>query len=130
MREGDARGRRLAIVSHELMNAHLADDSKAEEALALLEELGYGLMSLPLGTQSESVRIEALGQLVDQLQDYLRHGYAAIIVESGPADDLFERLDMVCCSRGIAPLRHIRLGGDFRDALEMACAVRPGSGNS
>ncbi len=53
MREGDARGRRLAIVSHELMNAHLADDSKAEEALALLEELGYGLMSLPLGTQSE-----------------------------------------------------------------------------
>jgi hypothetical protein len=130
MREGDARGRRLAIVSHELMNAHLADDSNAVEALALLEELGYGLMSLPPITQSDSIRVEALSQLVDQLQDYLRHGYTAIVVESRPADDLFERLDTVCSSRGIALPRRIRLGINFREALEAVRAVRPGSGNS
>jgi hypothetical protein len=130
MRETDARGRRIAIVTHELMNAHLSDDPNAVEALALLEALGYGLMSLPPDTQPEASRVEALGQLVDQLQDYLCHGFAAIIVECGPTDDLFERLGTVCRSRGIAPPRRIRLGIDFRDELELVHPVRRGSGNS
>jgi hypothetical protein len=120
----------LAIVSHELMNAHLTDDSNAVDALALLEALGYGLISLPPTSQSESLRVEALDQLVDQLQDYIRHSYAAIIVESSPADDLYERLDTVCRSRGIALPPHIRLGMDFRVSLEAVRAVRVESGSS
>jgi hypothetical protein len=112
----------LAIVGHELMNAHLADDADAVDALALLEELGYGLMSLPPTTQSEPLRAAALDQLVDQLQDYLRHGYAALIVESGPADDLLERLDAACRAHGIALPIRIRLGIDFRASLEAARA--------
>jgi hypothetical protein len=118
MREGDPRGRRLAIVSHELMNAHLADDSDAADTLARIEALGYGLMSLPPVTQPESLQAAALNQLVDQLQDYIRHGYAAIAVEDRSTNGLLERLDAHCRRREIALPQRVRAGADFRLALE------------
>jgi hypothetical protein len=111
-------GRCLAIVSHELMNAHLGDDPNAIEALAALEELGYGMMALPPATQPASLEAEALDQLVDQLQDYVRHGYAAVIVESSPAEHVIDRLETACHSRGVATPRRIRSGADVRVALE------------
>jgi hypothetical protein len=118
----------LAIVSHGLMNAHLTNDADAAAALALLEESGYGLMSLPPTTQSESLRAAALDQLIDQLQDYVRHGYLAIVVESEPADHLVESLDAICRSRGIALLQRIPVGMNFRDSLGAVRAVRIGKG--
>ena len=117
MRDSDTRGRRLAIVSHALMNAHLSDDPSAMSALAALEELGYGLMALPPATQSEPLRIDALHHLVDQLQDYLRHGYAAIVVADDHVGDCLERLDAALRAHDATPPRRIRLGPDFRAAL-------------
>lgn len=123
MRDGDTRGRRLAIVSHALMNAHLSDDASAVAALAALEELGYGLMALPPATQSESIRIAAINHLVDQVQDYLRHGYAAIVVADDHVGDGIERLDAGCRTYGVVPPRRIRLGSDFHTALETVGAA-------
>jgi len=125
MRDSDIRGRRLAIVSHELMNAHLADDASSVAALAALEELGYGLMSLPQATQSEPVRTDALNHLVDQLQDYLRHGYAAIVVADAHIGVWIEPLDAACRTYGVAPLCRIPVGPEFRGALETVSAARP-----
>ena len=124
MREDDVRGRCLAVISHELMNAHLGEDPDAIVALAALEELGFGLISLPPVTQSGSVQAEALEQLFDQLQDYLRHGYAAIIVESTPADALLERLETICRSHGAGLPQRIRLGTGFRASIEAVLAGR------
>jgi hypothetical protein len=118
MRESDTRGRRLAVVSHELMNAHLSDDAASIEALAALEELGYGLMALPPATQPEPLRIEAFDHLVDQLQDYLRHGYAAIVVADDHVGDWMERLDTACRTHHVTPPQRIRVAPDFRAALE------------
>ena len=125
MREGDIRGRRLAIVSHALMNAHLSDDASSVEALAALEELGFGLMSLPTGTASASVRSDALQHLVDQLQDYLRHGYAAIVVADAQIGVWSEPLDAALRAYGVAPPRRIPVGPDFRAALEAISAAGP-----
>lgn len=117
MRESDARGRLLAIVSHELMNAHLSDDAASVAALAALEELGYGLMSLPPAAQPESLWLEAFDHLVDQLQDYLRHDYAVIVVADRHVADWMERLDTACRARNVTPPQRIRVAPDFRDAL-------------
>lgn len=120
MREDDPRGRRLAIVAHELLNAHLAEDTDAADALSALEDLGYGLMALPPLTQAEAVRLQAVEQLVEQLQDYLRHGYRAVIVEGAAADPLPEALDAGCRRYGIdPPLCRLRTGRDFRRRLEL-----------
>lgn len=118
MRDSDIRGRRLAIVSHDLMNAHLSDDAASVAALAALEELGFGLMALPPAAQSESIRTEALRHLVDQVQDYLRHGYVAIAVADDHVGDGIERLETGCRAHGVTPPRRIRLGADFRATLE------------
>lgn len=117
MRESDTRGRLLAIVSHELMNAHLSDDAASMAALAALEELGYGLMALPPATQPEPLRIEAFNQLIDQLQDYLRHGYAAIVVADRHVGDWMERLDTACRAHNVTPPQRIRVASDVRAAL-------------
>ena len=121
MRDSDIRGRRLAIVSHALMNAHLSDDASSVAALAALEELGYGLMSLPLAPPSP-LRLEALRHLVDQLQDYLRHGYAAIVVADDHVGVWIEPLDAALRAYNVAPPRRIRPGADFRAALEADAA--------
>ena len=125
MREGDIRGRRLAIVSHGLMNAHLTDDASSVAALAALEERGFGLMSLPLETASAAVRSDALQHLVDQLQDYLRHGYAAIVVADAHMTNWIEPLDAALRAYGVAPPRRIPVGQDFRAALGAVSAAGP-----
>ena len=118
MRDSDIRGRRLAIVSDMLMNAHLTDDASAVDALAALEELGFGLMALPPAAQSEAIRREALRHLIEQVQDYLRHDYVAIAVADDHVGDGIERLDAGCRTYGVTPPRRIELGPDFRAALE------------
>lgn len=123
MREGDIRGRRLAIVSHALMNAHLSDDASTVAALAALEELGFGLMSLPPETASAAVRSDALQHLVDQLQDYMRHGYAAIVVADAHIGVWNEPLDAALRAYGVAPPRRIPVGRDFRAALDAVSAA-------
>ena len=125
MREGDIRGRRLAIVSHELMNAHLSDVASDIAALAALEELGFGLMALPPATAADAVRSDALHHLVDQLQDYLRHGYAAIVVADAHTTISIGPLDAALRAYGIAPLRRIPVEPDFRAALEAVSAAGP-----
>jgi hypothetical protein len=100
------------------MNAHLTSDAVAVEAMSLLEELGYGLMARPPVTQPEQLRAIALEQLIDQLQDYLRHGYTAIVVESYPADSLLERLDSACDDYRVARPNRTRIGPNFRASLE------------
>jgi hypothetical protein len=118
MREADGRGRRLAVISHELMNAHLTNDADAITALALLEEFGYGLMALPSITQPDALRAVALEHLIDQLQDYLRHGYTAIVIESHPTDSLLQHLDGACDACRVARPPRIRIGPNFRASLD------------
>jgi hypothetical protein len=107
------------------MNVHLTGNANAIEAISLLEELGYGLMALPSVTQPEPVRILALDQLIDQLQDYLRHGYTAIAVESDPPDGLIQRLDRACDAYRIDRLRRVRIGPQFRTAIDRETGASP-----
>jgi hypothetical protein len=124
MRDSDIRGKRLAVVSHELMNAHLSDDASSVAALAALEELGFGLMSLP-PAPSSPLRIEALHHLVDQLQDYLRHGYAAVVIDDAHAGVWLEPLDAALRAHGASAPRRIPVGSDFRAALAAVGTAGP-----
>lgn len=74
--EGDARGFRVALVAGELLNP--ADGGV--DALAVLEEEGWGVIQLPAADYPEEVAAPLLEQAAEQAEEFARHGYVLVVV--------------------------------------------------
>lgn len=74
--EGDARGFRIALVAGELVNAGPGD----LDALAVLEEEGWGVIQLPAADYPDEVAAPLLEQAAEQAEEFARHGYRLVLV--------------------------------------------------
>ena len=74
--EGDARGFRVAVCADALVNP----EPGGLDALAVCERAGFGVMQLPATWYPDDVAAGWLEQVAEQLDEYLRHGYAVVLV--------------------------------------------------
>jgi DNA-binding transcriptional LysR family regulator len=74
--EGDARGFRVAVCADALVNP----EPGGLDALAVCARAGFGVMQLPATWYPEEVAVGWLEQVAEQLDEYLRHGYAVVLV--------------------------------------------------
>jgi hypothetical protein len=75
--EGDARGFRIAICADALVNP----EPGGLDALAVCERTGFGVMQLPATWYPEEVAAAWLEQVAEQLDEYLRRGYAVVLLQ-------------------------------------------------
>ena len=92
--KGDERGFRVALVTDELLNP----PPGGLDALAVLEEEGWGVIQLPASDHPEEVVSALLDQVAEQTEEFARHGYRLAIVGR------YEGLADVLARRGMAPL--------------------------
>jgi hypothetical protein len=74
--EGDRRGFRVAVCADALVNP----EAGGLDALAVCERTGFGVMQLPATWYPEDVAAGWLEQVAEQLDEYLRRGYAVVLV--------------------------------------------------
>jgi hypothetical protein len=74
--EGDARGFRVAVCADVLVNP----EPGGLDALAVCQIAGFGVMQLPATWYPDDVAAGWLEQVAEQLDEYLRHGYAVVLV--------------------------------------------------
>ncbi|MDX6542002.1 MAG: hypothetical protein QOI71_3612 [Gaiellales bacterium] len=74
--EGDLRGFRVAVCADALVNPELG----GLDALAVCERTGFGVMQLPATWYPDDVAAGWLEQVAEQLDEYLRRGYAVVLV--------------------------------------------------
>jgi hypothetical protein len=74
--EGDKRGFRVAVCADALVNP----EPGGLDALAVCERTGFGVMQLPAAWYPGEVAAGWLEQVAEQLDEYLRRGYAVVLV--------------------------------------------------
>jgi hypothetical protein len=74
--EGDARGFRVAVCADTLVNP----EPGGLDALAVCARAGFGVMQLPATWYPDDVAAGWLEQVAEQLDEYLRRGYAVVLV--------------------------------------------------
>jgi hypothetical protein len=74
--EGDLRGFRVAVCADALVNP----EPGGLDALAVCERTGFGVMQLPATWYPDDVAAGWLEQVAEQLDEYLRRGYAVVVV--------------------------------------------------
>jgi hypothetical protein len=74
--DGDLRGFRVAVCADALVNP----EPGGLDALAVCERTGFGVMQLPATWYPEDVAAGWLEQVAEQLDEYLRRGYAVVLV--------------------------------------------------
>lgn len=84
--DGDARGFRVALVAGELINP----SGRRVDALAVLEQEGWGAIQLPAAEYPQDVAEPLLEQAAEQTEEFTRHGYTIALV--GRRDGLEEAL--------------------------------------
>lgn len=100
--DGDARGFRVALVAGELLNPR----DGAVDALAVLEQEGWGVIQLPAAEYPDEVAGPLLEQAAEQAEEFARHGYTlALVGDRVGLDEALRRYD-----------------------VEMPPAIEPGSG--
>lgn len=95
---GDARAARILIVGAAMSRPG---------ALAAVEAEGYGLIQTPPETLPPAQATLSLVLIVDQIEDYRRHGYLVLArPESGaPGGGIWlDSLQRMLAERGLAPL--------------------------
>ncbi|HWA41647.1 MAG TPA: hypothetical protein VHA10_00430 [Hypericibacter adhaerens] len=88
MRNNDPRSRCIAILPDLLVNAHLlekGDGRRAplEQALAILEQAGFGFHQLPPDDLPVDRARASIDFALDQIADYLKHGYRFLRIDLG-----------------------------------------------
>jgi hypothetical protein len=76
--DGDARGFRVALVAGELVNPAAG----GVDALAVLEQEGWGAIQLPAADYPDDVAGPLLEQAAEQAEEFARHGYTLALVGS------------------------------------------------
>jgi hypothetical protein len=121
--EGDARGFRVAVCADALVNP----EPGGLDALAVCARAGFGVMQLPATWYPEEVAAGWLEQVAEQLDEYLRHGYAVVLVtRAGDADGPRQRAALAAALAAIGhdlPPEH-ESDGDA-DALEQFLRAQP-----
>ena len=79
--EGDARGFRVAVCADALVNP----EPGGLDALAVCERTGFGVMQLPATWYPDDVAAGWLEQVAEQLDEYLRRGYAVVLLTAARA---------------------------------------------
>jgi len=74
--EGDGRGFRVAICADALVNP----EPGGLDALAVCERTDFGVMQLPATWYPADVAAGWLEQVAEQLDEYLRRGYAVVLL--------------------------------------------------
>ena len=126
--EGDARGFRVAVCADALVNP----EPGGLDALAVCQRAGFGVMQLPATWYPDDVVAGWLEQVAEQLDEYLRHGYAVVVVtRARDAAGTRQRKALAAALAAIGhelPPEH-RSSGDA-DALEAFLRAQPVSGAS
>jgi hypothetical protein len=76
--DGDLRSFRVALVASELVNP-VGD---GVDALAVIEQEGWGAMQLPAADYPDEVAAPLLDQVAEQTEEFARHGYTLALVGS------------------------------------------------
>ena len=76
--EGDLRGFRVAVCADALVNP----EPGGLDALVVCERAGFGVMQLPATWYPDDVAAGWLVQVAEQLDEYLRRGYAVVLLTS------------------------------------------------
>src|SRR3954469_699133 len=76
--EGDLRSFRVALVAGELINP----GAGGVDALAVIEQEGWGAIQLPAADSPEEVAAPLLDQVAEQTEEFARHGYTLALVGS------------------------------------------------
>jgi hypothetical protein len=74
--EGDRRSFRVALVAGELINPAAGE----VDALAVIEQEGWGAMQLPAADYPDEVAAPLLDQVAEQAEEFARHGYTLALV--------------------------------------------------
>ena len=74
--EGDLRGFRVAVCADALVNP----EPGGLDALAICERANFGVMQLPATWYPDDVAAGWLEQVAEQLDEYLRRGYAVVLL--------------------------------------------------
>jgi hypothetical protein len=121
--EGDARGFRVAVCADVLVNP----EPGGLDALEVCERTGFGVMQLPATWYPDDVAAGWLEQVAEQLDEYLRHGYAVVLVTiAGDADAARQRSALADALAAIGhglPPEHESTGD--ADALEEFLRAQP-----
>ncbi|MGH6883221.1 hypothetical protein [Hypericibacter sp.] len=117
MRNNDPRSRCMAILPDMFVNGHLlAQGDPWREpllrAFALLENAGFGMVQLPPDDLSLEPARTSLDFALDQIADYLKHGYRFLLVELGPPPVWRPYLDAEIRRRAVAGIEGFRLQPD------------------
>jgi len=76
--DGDLRSFRVALVAGELVNP----EAGGVDALAVIEQEGWGAMQLPAADYPDEVAAPLLDQVAEQTEEFARHGYTLALVGS------------------------------------------------
>ena len=117
MRNNDPRSRCIAILPDALMNGHLlakGDPRRGllERTFAILDRAGFGVVQLPPDELPIERGRASLDFALDQIADYLKHGYRFLRVELHAPDKppvWQPYLDQEIRRRAIAGIENFRL---------------------
>ena len=121
--EGDKRGFRVAVCADALVNP----EPGGLDALAVCERAGYGVMQLPATWYPDDVAAGWLEQVAEQLDEYLRRGYAVVLVtRAGDVDGAAQREALGAALAAIGHELPAELASDGdADALEVFLRAQP-----
>jgi hypothetical protein len=92
--EGDARGRRVAVIADRFVNP----EDGAVDGMAVLEEEGWGAIQLPPAHYPAKVRAALLEHVVEAVEEFLRHDYTVVAIGVDP------RVRRAFAAAGLPPL--------------------------
>jgi hypothetical protein len=121
--EGDLRGFRVAVCADALVNP----EPGGLDALAVCERTGFGVMQLPATWYPADVAAGWLEQVAEQLDEYLRRGYAVVLVtKAGDEDGAAQREALGAALRKIGHELPLELESDGDEAgLEAFLLAQP-----
>lgn len=138
MRNNDPRSRCIAILPDTFVNGHLLAPGDPwreplRRAFTLLESAGFGIVQLPPGDLAPNVARASLDFALDQIADYLKHGYRFLQVELGAPPAWRTYLDAEIHRRAVVGIESHRLQPDeagLRSFEERLAAIRRTAGPS
>ena len=121
--EGDLRGFRVAVVADALVNP----EPGGLDALAVCERAGFGVMQLPATWYPADVAAGWLEQVAEQLDEYLRRGYAVVLVtRAGDKAGAAQRRKLAAALKKIGHPLPLEFASDGdADALEAFLRAQP-----
>ena len=121
--EGDKRGFRVAVCADALVNP----EPGGLDALAVCERADFGVMQLPATWYPADVAAGWLEQIAEQLDEYLRRGYAVVLVtRAGDEEGAVQREALGAALGAIGHELPAELASDGdADALEAFLRAQP-----